>query len=48
MNIVRPTTLEGLLVDCKQKIETPDDIEILLGHEVMLDIARRVLALEAE
>lgn len=43
MNIVRPTSLEELLSWCKQKDLTPDDVEIVLGHEVMADLAERVI-----
>jgi hypothetical protein len=43
---VRPLTVEDLVQACQQKVDDPDSIEIIVGSEVMLDLGRRLLALE--
>lgn len=53
LDLRRPMTLEEMVEDCVEKLredakETPQrTIEIVIGTEAMLDLALRVMALEA-
>lgn len=46
--IVRPLTVEDLVAACQQKVDNPNSIEILMGSEALLDLGRRLLALEQQ
>lgn len=53
LELIRPRTVEELLRACVEKhaAEAPEEpravVEIVLGHEVMMDLALRLIALEA-
>jgi hypothetical protein len=42
-----PRTVEALIDACERH-DAGDDVEIILGHAALLDMARRLVALEKE
>jgi hypothetical protein len=54
LDLRRPETLEQLIADCAEKIRTEAvedsrvQVEIMVGTEVMMELALRVMALEID